>query len=186
MDSALLHFWGSAAHQGRCSLSWLPWCSALVEFALWWVQVCAESSAVIRPRFLAAALLLFFPCSGCALFWVPCHPSGRHCSRSSWFWNLLLWPSPSLRICSSRGCWRGLPGPASPWLQLSISSAWVTLALETQWIWQELQDRAGSVCPVPPSVTGHSQGCPSTECWGLSVAGASLALTESSVKQERN
>lgn len=77
MDSVLLHFWGSAAHQGRCSLSWLPWCSALVEFALWWVRVCAESSAVIRPQFLAAGLLLFFPCSGCALFWVPCHPSGR-------------------------------------------------------------------------------------------------------------
>lgn len=77
MDSVLLHFWGSAAHQGRCSLSRLPWCSALGEFALRWVRVCAESSAVIRPWFLAAALLLFSPCSGHALLWVPCPPSGR-------------------------------------------------------------------------------------------------------------
>lgn len=45
--------------RARCSFSWLPCCSSTVKFALGWVWVCVESSAVIRPQLLAAALLLF-------------------------------------------------------------------------------------------------------------------------------
>lgn len=108
MDWALLHFWESAVHQGRCSFSWLPWCSSLVKFALRWLWVCAESSAVIRPQFLAAALLLFAPCSGCALFWVPCHLSGQTSlmDAPALLQNFLVLESlvlmsPFLRICSS-------------------------------------------------------------------------------------
>lgn len=92
--------------RARCSFSWLPCCSSTVKFALGWVWVCVESSAVIRPQILAAALLLF-SLSGCALFWVPCHPQGRTSLMDTpvliqdfLLWESLALSSLSLRICS--------------------------------------------------------------------------------------